>query len=427
MSAELIYDYKEAADKTLDPVSCDYRGAKKPLIALVFKTSFLTLITLGIYRFWGRTRLRRYYWSAIAPGGDPLEYTGNGMEKFLGFLIAVSILAVYLGFVQLILGFAGMSIFSGTGSDAEFAIQLILTQASFLPIIPLVFYAQYRGRRYMLARTRWRGVRFGVGHGAWGYSWRAMAHWLTTIISLGILLPRQSYWLEKYKTDRTWYGDMKFTQQGRWQELFPAMKLLYIAAFIFFLCISWIAWSVLYSRHEPAVAAIFGAAVAGLLLPVGLVHYRVASYRILTGQKLLGESIRFDATPRTGRVIWVYIVGWLATGLLSAIVVGLVAAMVFVIVLLSGINPDVLSPDSDEAADVFFSFAPVIGVLFYVLLLTMVGIFSHIFIIQPLLRHWVEEFHILDFAQLDQVAQRARDAFVEAEGFADALDVGAAI
>ena len=40
-----------------------------------------TVLTLGFYRFWMVTRLRRHYWNAIRIQGDPLEYTGTGREK----------------------------------------------------------------------------------------------------------------------------------------------------------------------------------------------------------------------------------------------------------------------------------------------------------------------------------------------------------
>ena len=118
----------------------------------------MTVLTLGIYRFWMKTRLRRWYWSAIRPGGQ-LEYVGDPWEKLLGFLIAVLILAFYIGIVNLILMFLSFSLFQG--NVAAYALSLV-------GVIPLWFYAQYRARRYVLARTRWRGLRFGLEPGAWG-------------------------------------------------------------------------------------------------------------------------------------------------------------------------------------------------------------------------------------------------------------------
>lgn len=62
----------------------------------MLKTSLLTLVTLGIYRFWAKTRVRKYFWSSVVGEGDGFEYTGTGIEKILVFLVAVVVLAIYL-------------------------------------------------------------------------------------------------------------------------------------------------------------------------------------------------------------------------------------------------------------------------------------------------------------------------------------------
>ena len=90
-----------------------YAGQRKPLFNIAVVTALLTALTFGIYRFWAKTRIRKYFWSATAPGVDPMEYTGNGLEKLLGFLIAVAFLAIYLGLFQVLLSFVGMSVLSG--------------------------------------------------------------------------------------------------------------------------------------------------------------------------------------------------------------------------------------------------------------------------------------------------------------------------
>ena len=87
------------------------------LFWLVIRTVALTVMTLGIYRFWVRTRLRRYIWSSIMPAGDSFEYTGTGLEKFLGFLIALVVLAVYLGLLQVVLSFVGFNFWGAISSE----------------------------------------------------------------------------------------------------------------------------------------------------------------------------------------------------------------------------------------------------------------------------------------------------------------------
>src|SRR5689334_11823780 len=49
--------------------------------------ALLMVLTLTVYRFWAKTNVRRHIWSCVHINGEPLEYTGRGVELFLGFLI----------------------------------------------------------------------------------------------------------------------------------------------------------------------------------------------------------------------------------------------------------------------------------------------------------------------------------------------------
>ena len=40
----------------------DYTGDGKALFFLALRTGLLTFFTLGIYRFWAKTRIRRFIW-----------------------------------------------------------------------------------------------------------------------------------------------------------------------------------------------------------------------------------------------------------------------------------------------------------------------------------------------------------------------------
>src|ERR1700687_1797898 len=66
---------------------------------LLIRGALLLLVTLGIYRFWFVTDIRRYLWSNTEIAGDALEYLGTGRELLLGFLVAIAILVpIYAGF-----------------------------------------------------------------------------------------------------------------------------------------------------------------------------------------------------------------------------------------------------------------------------------------------------------------------------------------
>ncbi|MGY9049065.1 MAG: DUF898 family protein, partial [Rhodobacterales bacterium] len=284
-------------------LATDFVGGRGALLWLALKTGAFSVLTLGFYRFWQKTRLRRWYWSSIRVGGLPLEYVGDPVEKLLGFLVAVVILAFYIGLVNLVLMFASFSLFQGNG----FAYGL-----SLLGVLPLWFYASYRARRYLLARTRWRGLRFGLEPGAWGYAGRALGHWALTILTLGILWPRMTYHLEKYRTDRTSYGSARMVQGGRWQMLLPATKPL-LAALLCALGVSGVAWG---SGNIPLSLGLgLLAAMVGIY---GIVHYRVTTLRLLTQTKTLdGVTLRLSASPF--RILVIHLLGYCLAILAAAL------------------------------------------------------------------------------------------------------------
>src|SRR5262245_27555571 len=107
------------------------------LLGLLTKNAALSVITLGFYRFWARTQLRWFFWSSISVDGDRLEYTGEGIELFIGFLIALAVLAP-LGFI-----YDQITLLV----EPESTTQLALTLAYLAIVLALVHVARYRSRR----------------------------------------------------------------------------------------------------------------------------------------------------------------------------------------------------------------------------------------------------------------------------------------
>jgi hypothetical protein len=383
-----------------------FAGARGPLFRLALRTGLLTVLTLGVYRFWMKTRLRRYYWSSVRPGGHPLEYVGDPTEKLLGFLIAVVALAFYIGIVNLILMYLSFALLQG---------DVTAYALSFAGVIPIWFYAMYRARRYVLARTRWRGIRFGVEPGAWGYAARALLHWGITILSLGLLWPRMTFMLEKYKVDRTFLGNQRLHQGGRWQMLYrPFLPAA--------LC---------------GVAIAVGSAAIGagaldfsllLLLPAGfallpaLVHYAVQSRRLLANTRTAGP-LGLVAQPRTSRVIGIYAGGY-------ALILLALGALLFAATLVIGIVFGVAAatlPNLEDLPEVPTWIPATFGVATYFAVFLLWGVLGHVFVTLPLWRHYAETLTVTGTENLTALRQRPRDEFTEAEGFAEALDLGAAI
>lgn len=382
----------------------DYAGRRKQLFPLAMSTSILTVFTLGFYRFWMKTRLRRYYWSAIRLGGIPLEYTGTGIEKLMGFLVAVVVMAFYIGVFNLVLMFLSFSLLNDN---------FVAYASSFIGIIPIYFYAQYRARRYVLARTRWRGLRLGVDPAAWSYAWRALVHWGLTILTLGVLLPRQIWWLEKFRVDRTWFGRARFAQTGRWTCLLGPARHYFIGLALTGSAIG------LFFVNEMCLLLLF----PGLpWLAFGYLTLRVQSFRVMAAHKQLGEGIRFRAEPRTGRVLGIYVLGYLLAG---SIVAGVSVLVIAILAFVAGITgADLFEGGASTLSQGVLVSASIIA---YFAVFVFWGVLTQVFVTLPVMRHYAETIKILSSHHLASIRQRPRDEFSEAEGFAEALDIGAAI
>ena len=384
--------------------SCD----NSKLFWLVVWTGALTVVTLGIYRFWARTRLRRYIWSSIMPGGDSFEYTGTGLEKFLGFLIALVVLAVYLGLLQVVLSFVGFNLWGAISSEPnlpkDMLMQTAATYAAGLAVMPLIFFAQYRARRYMLSRTLWRGLRFAMDAAALGYVWRALLYYGMSLVTLGVLMPLATFRLEKYMTDRMWYGDVGFEQEGQWTALYPAMKHLFIAAAV--LLLSGVVLYLVQSLNLFIITILAGY----LWLFLGFVYYQVESFKYLTAHKLLDGQVRFTSEASAGQVAGIIVLGLIVITILSFI-----------------LGFSVLSLGAFVA---FASFAGVgvfgVVALGYFAFIVLVGAAVTVLIAAPILGHYVDTLWVENAERLEQIRQRTGEHIADADGFADALDIGGA-
>src|ERR1700692_2580668 len=74
------------------PHSGRFAAPERPFWRLLIRGAMLLAVTLGIYRFWLATDVRRFLWSNTEIAGDGLEYIGLDTELLIGFLFAVAIL-----------------------------------------------------------------------------------------------------------------------------------------------------------------------------------------------------------------------------------------------------------------------------------------------------------------------------------------------
>jgi uncharacterized membrane protein YjgN (DUF898 family) len=174
---------------------------------LRIKGAALVVVTLGIYRFWLATDVRRFLWANTEISGDTLEYNGLATELLVGFLFAVAILVpLYMVFALVMLEW---DIVAFKPALIGFALLLLLGE-----------YALYRARRYRLTRTVFRGLRFDQHGSPWRYAVYALVCWGIVIVTLGLAYPWTLAFLERFKMRNTSYGDLQGRFEGSGLSLF---------------------------------------------------------------------------------------------------------------------------------------------------------------------------------------------------------------
>jgi uncharacterized membrane protein YjgN (DUF898 family) len=184
-----------------------YRGTGGELFFIVIKNVFLTLLTLGVYTPWARTAKRAFLWRQVEIEGQRLEYTGTGRELFVGYL-KVGI-AYFLLF-----GIPGLMQKSAPGLATAWR---LVAGLLLLIVIP---FAIYWSRRYLLGRTRWRGIRFGLTGEAKDYAKLFIKTTLLTFVTLGLYGPVANNRLHAFIMNNTRYGSAAFSYDGPNGEAF---------------------------------------------------------------------------------------------------------------------------------------------------------------------------------------------------------------
>lgn len=184
-----------------------FLGKEPAYWRLRIKGAALVAVTLGLYRFWFATDVRRYLWSNTEIAGDTLEYTGLATELLGGFLLAVAIL------VPLYTAIASVALALDTAEAA-------ISAGAFLLLVLLGEFALYRARRYRLTRTVFRGVRFDQHGSAWPYAFLALVWWALVIVTIGLAYPFAQTSLQRFKMRHTCYGDLSGEFVGSGSALF---------------------------------------------------------------------------------------------------------------------------------------------------------------------------------------------------------------
>src|SRR5258706_3719580 len=180
------------------------------LFRLFYLNLIGTILTLGIYRFWAKTRMRRYVWSHVVVGGQGFEYTGTGKELLFGFLKALVVLVpplILLGIIELLLDDPWSS---------------LVRCVQYVALVLLFVAGSYAARRYRMSRTRWGGIRFHQSGSPWRYTAIYLKGGVLLGLTLGLYAPYLRMRLAAYETDNLHFGSQPFAFSGGGRDLFKS-------------------------------------------------------------------------------------------------------------------------------------------------------------------------------------------------------------
>ncbi|HEU5189835.1 MAG TPA: YjgN family protein [Methylomirabilota bacterium] len=191
-----------------------FHGRGGSLFGIHIVNVLLTIATLGVYYFWGKTRVRKYVWGQSEIAGDRFAYHGTGRELFLGFLKAMLFFLLPLYLLYLLRAFAPWV-----------ALKVVATVLS--SIIATVFLplAIVGARRYRLSRSSWRGIRFSFRGSAWEFVKFFIVNTLLVSLTLGLWYPVLDVGRHAFLTRHSWFGNRKFDFDGTSGGLFGRFVL----------------------------------------------------------------------------------------------------------------------------------------------------------------------------------------------------------
>lgn len=310
------------------PSAFAFEGTWREFAPIAFTNLLLTIVTLGIYRFWATTRERHYLWSRSRFIDEHLEWTGAGKELFFGFVMV----AVLFGIPVLVLQFVVEGLMIRGHAVAGAALMV----AMFLVIFYLSGVARYRALRYRLGRTHWRGIRGGSHDPGFRYGLSYMWKMAAGYAAMGLMVPwaMVSLWNERW--GKMSFGQLQFSGQADFSPLMKRYLLAYLAPFVIFI-----------GLFLAGVAAAFGLGIMTGLEPgnpesakafvwvfiIGMLAFYLlwglayllfyAKYmRVVIGEMRLGDDISFgfDASTKdwfklilgdVGLVVATLGVGWI--------------------------------------------------------------------------------------------------------------------
>jgi uncharacterized membrane protein YjgN (DUF898 family) len=269
-----------------------FTGTWREYLPIAATNALLIVCTLGVYRFWASARQRRYLWSRTHVIDDSLEWTGTGKEMFLGFLIVMCVLAPFFLFFQ----FLFPALIARGKMEAASGILFLF----YIALIYLGGFARFRALRYRLSRSWWHGIRGGSDDPGWNYGGEYLGRVALSAITMFIVYPWTATRLWNSRWNKMSFGPLQFRADLNAEGLKDRWGLIYAVpvALIFFAIVTGV-----FSSGFAGSAPGFGLMFIGILvafyvaIPLLTLNWYAAYFRKAANVTSLGElEFGFDAS-----------------------------------------------------------------------------------------------------------------------------------
>jgi uncharacterized membrane protein YjgN (DUF898 family) len=259
------------AEDVQPETAIEFTGSWREYLPIALTNLLLIVVTLGIYRFWAKARERRYLWSRTRFIDESLEWSGTGKEMFVGFLVVALVLLpiFFLGRLAI------MSLTARGNAVGAGLLVFVLYGSGFY----LIGVAKFRALRYRLSRTWWHGIRGGSADGGWAFGWSYVWKTVAGSMVFGLLVPWSMTNLWNDRWNQMSFGQHPFTSGADTKGLLRRWLLVYLVPFVGIILFALVAGSIMAALGlKPDSMDDRGGAVGGVMMLILLfLGYQIAS------------------------------------------------------------------------------------------------------------------------------------------------------
>lgn len=198
-----------------------FHGNARTLFGIQVVNIFFTLMTLGIYHFWAKAKVRRYMFGQTEFAGDRFMYHGTGKELYRGFMKAV--LVFWLPYF--VLGSLPEYVTLPPWAVTVCGLSTVIILWVFAPV------AVVGARRYRCSRTSWRGIRFSFDGKVWAFTKLMLKGTALTALTAGTYYPYYQVRRQEFLVRHTRFGNRPFQFEGTGTDLASGFVLTQLLTF----------------------------------------------------------------------------------------------------------------------------------------------------------------------------------------------------